>query len=132
MSHSAEHAQFAALFSRPGLPVAPIHRVISRRTLLRSGALSALSFAVPELFAPAAVRADQSSSQCSLPPIRSCIVLYYYGGPSHLDTWDMKPSAPREVRGEFQSIHTRVPGVRICEHLPRCAGIMDKMAVIRC
>lgn len=63
--------------------------------------------------------------------IKSCILMFYYGGPSHHDTWDMKPLAPLEVRGEFASIATSVPGVRICEHLPRSARIMDRLAVIR-
>jgi hypothetical protein len=57
--------------------------------------------------------------------------MFYYGGPSHHDTWDMKPQAPLEVRGEFSSIATSVPGVRICEHLPRAAQIMHRAAVIR-
>ena len=57
--------------------------------------------------------------------------MFYYGGPSHHDTWDMKPHAPAEIRGEFASIATSVPGVRISEHLPRCAKIMDRVAVIR-
>jgi hypothetical protein len=64
-------------------------------------------------------------------PIQSCILVFYYGGPSHLDTWDMKPTAPLEIRGEFRSIATSVPGIRVCEHLPRCARVMDKLAVIR-
>ena len=51
-------------------------------------------------------------------PIKTCILMFYYGGPSHHDTWDMKPNAPPEVRGEFKSIATSVPGMRICEHLP--------------
>lgn len=63
--------------------------------------------------------------------IRSCILIFYYGGPSHIDTWDMKPNAPKEIRGEFQSIATNVPGIRISEHLPTCARVMDKLAVIR-
>ncbi len=57
--------------------------------------------------------------------------MFFYGGPSHHDTWDMKPAAPREVRGEFQSIATRVPGLRIGEHLPLSAGVMDKLAIVR-
>src|SRR6202035_2128456 len=63
--------------------------------------------------------------------IRSCILLFYYGGPSHLDTWDMKPDAPAEVRGEFRPISTRVAGQCISEHLPRCAQVMDKLAIVR-
>jgi hypothetical protein len=58
-------------------------------------------------------------------------VVFYYGGPSHLDTWDMKPDAPAEIRGEFNSITTVVPGVRICEHLAGCARVMKKLAVVR-
>jgi hypothetical protein len=64
-------------------------------------------------------------------PIQHCILIFYYGGPSHLDTYDPKPNAPAEVRGEFQTIATRVPGVRICEHLPRMARVMHRVALIR-
>jgi hypothetical protein len=64
-------------------------------------------------------------------PIKSCILLFFYGGPSHLDTFDLKPNAPAEVRGEFASIATTVPGVRVCEHLPRMARVMDRIAQIR-
>ena len=64
-------------------------------------------------------------------PIRACIIVFYYGGPSHLDTYDLKPDAPAEVRGEFQSIATSVPGLNICEHLPHMAQVMHKCAVIR-
>jgi len=63
--------------------------------------------------------------------VKSCILIFYYGGPCHLDTWDMKPNAPPEVRGPFHPIATTVPGQRISEHLPRCARVMDKLAVIR-
>jgi hypothetical protein len=65
------------------------------------------------------------------PAIRSCIFIFYFGGPSHLDTFDMKPDAPAEVRGEFQSIDTSAPGVRICEYLPLTSRIMHKVAVVR-
>jgi len=63
--------------------------------------------------------------------IRSCIFVFYYGGPSHLDMFDPKPNAPAEVRGEFVSIDTSAPGVRICEHLPHLAKVMHKAALIR-
>ena len=52
--------------------------------------------------------------------LQSCILIFYYGGPSHLDTFDMKPDAPTEIRGEFKSIATSVPGLRIGEHLVDC------------
>ncbi|MCY2968335.1 MAG: DUF1501 domain-containing protein [Planctomycetota bacterium] len=66
-----------------------------------------------------------------LPPIRSCVIVFYYGGPSHLDTYDLKPNAPAAVRGEFQPIATTVPGLFVSEHLPRMARCMHKAAVIR-
>jgi len=64
-------------------------------------------------------------------PIRSCILLFYYGGPSHLDLWDLKPDAPREVRGIYQSIPTSVPGIQVGELLPMTARWMDRMAIVR-
>jgi hypothetical protein len=64
-------------------------------------------------------------------PIRSCILIFYYGGPSHLDTFDPKPDAPAELRGEYRSIATAVPGVRLCEHLPRTARLLDRLALVR-
>ncbi len=63
--------------------------------------------------------------------IRSCILVFYYGGLSHLDTLDPKPDAPAEVRGEYRTIATSVPGVRFCEHLPLTARLMDRMALVR-
>jgi hypothetical protein len=63
--------------------------------------------------------------------IRSCILIFYYGGPSHLDTFDPKPDAPAEVRGEYRTIATAIPGVRVCEHLPRTARLMNRLALVR-
>ena len=63
--------------------------------------------------------------------IRSCILIFYYGGPSHLDTLDPKPGAPAEVRGEYRAIASSVPGVHVCEHLPRMAALMHKVALVR-
>ncbi len=62
---------------------------------------------------------------------RSCIVLYCWGGMSHHETWDTKPDAPAEYRGEFSPIATVVPGIRIGEHLPRLAQHTDKLAIVR-
>jgi hypothetical protein len=64
-------------------------------------------------------------------PIRACILIFYYGGPSHIDTWDMKPKAPREVRGEFRPIATNVPGIEVCEHMPHSARVVDRLAIVR-
>ncbi len=111
--------------------LASMNRLLGRRQLLRAGMLSCLGLAPASL--AAAVHPGQSRSRTApgTSPIRSCIVLYYYGGPSHLDTWDMKPTAPAEVRGEFRPIATRVPGIHVSEHLPRCARIIDKLAILR-
>ncbi len=62
---------------------------------------------------------------------RSCILIWLDGGPSHLDTFDLKPDAPSEVRSIFKPISTSVPGVQICEHLPRTAKVMHEVALIR-
>ena len=62
---------------------------------------------------------------------KAVILLHQFGGPSHLDTFDMKPDAPSEYRGEFKPGPTRVPGISICERLPRLAQIADKFTLIR-
>jgi hypothetical protein len=61
----------------------------------------------------------------------SCVFLFLFGGPSQIDLWDMKPQAPAEVRGEFRPIETAVPGIQVCEHLPRLAEQMDKLCLLR-
>src|SRR5690606_4607980 len=62
---------------------------------------------------------------------KSCVLVYLLGGPPHQDMFDLKPDAPAEVRGPFQPIKTNVPGIEICEHLPRLATMADKYALIR-
>ncbi len=62
---------------------------------------------------------------------KSVIMIWLRGGPSHIDSYDMKPGAPAEIRGEFQPISTNVPGIEVCEYLPLHAKIMDKLAIIR-
>src|SRR5262249_12564353 len=62
---------------------------------------------------------------------KSLFLVWLSGGPSQLDTWDPKPDAPAEIRGPFQSIATKVPGVRVNEHLPLQASIMDRLAIVR-
>jgi hypothetical protein len=62
---------------------------------------------------------------------RACILIFGYGGPSHLDIWDLKPDAPREIRGEFQPAATSVSGIAITEHLPRLARLMNHCAIVR-
>jgi hypothetical protein len=61
----------------------------------------------------------------------SCILIWMDGGPTHFETFDPKPEAPVEIRGEFQPMNTNVPGIQICEHLPKLASIADKYAIVR-
>jgi Protein of unknown function (DUF1501) len=101
--------------------------VLTRRRLLQFAGAGCLGLNLGGLW-----RAQASSPPTTTPnPIRSCILIFYYGGPSHLDTWDMKPNAPAEVRGEFKPIATSVPGTHICEHLPHLARLMHKVALVR-
>ncbi len=110
-------------------------RESSRRSLLRIGSLGALGLTLPGLLrAEAKSSALETSRSRRVTPkatIQSCILIFYYGGPSHLDTWDMKPLAPREVRGLFGSISTTVPGLRVSEHMPRTARVMDRLTILR-
>jgi hypothetical protein len=117
MKHSDDHARF-------------VRGVLGRRDLLRLGSASCVGLSLAPFIDAQATGAPPPGSR-SDSRIKSCILLFYYGGPSHLDTWDMKPDAPREVRGEFGSIATRVPGMRVCEHMPQCARVMDRLAVVR-
>ena len=80
---------------------------------------------------PAALRRPPAPSNGSRGKIRNCITIFLVGSPGHLDTWDMKPDAPAEVRGKFKPIATNVPGIQICEHFPLMARMMDKVALIR-
>ncbi len=100
----------------------------TRRNFLQVGGLGMLGLSLASLFEAQATAAPGSSLESR---IKSCILIFYYGGPSHLDTFDMKPDAPAEIRGEFKSIATSVPGLRIGEHLPCTARVMDKVAVVR-
>lgn len=105
---------------------------MGRREVLRAGALSLAGLDLPLWFqAQAAARAESSSVGGVQPRAKACIFLFMWGGPAQQDTWDMKPNAPVEYRGEFQPIATKIPGVQICEHLPQLAQRADKLAIIR-
>ncbi len=114
------------MFSVFAEPTKAISRSFPRRELLRAGGLSLLGLTSGQL---AALRA-RATGPTTQPP-RSCIFLFLFGGPSQIDLWDMKPQAPVEVRGDFQPIATKVPGVHVCEHLPRFAQMMDKVCLLR-
>lgn len=103
----------------------PARPLWSRRDLIHAGSLGVFGLGLSSLLDSRAVAAA--------PPKRakSCILLFMWGGPSHLDTWDLKPDAPAEIRGEFRPIPTRTPGLHISEHFPRLSRQTDKLAVIR-
>lgn len=96
---------------------------ITRRDLLQIGALGMGGLALPDLLRAESVRGTSSK--------KAVIMIYMCGAPPHQDMYDLKMDAPAEVRGEFQPIDTNVPGIQICEHLPRLAKIMDKLVPIR-
>ncbi|MFO0951256.1 MAG: DUF1501 domain-containing protein [Isosphaeraceae bacterium] len=102
---------------------------LGRRTLLRAGGLGTIGLSLPAILRAEGQGPERRGTR--LRPVRSCILIFYYGGPSHIDTWDPKPKAPREVRGQFNTIATRAPGIFLGEHLPRCAEVADRLAVIR-
>lgn len=104
---------------------------VARRDLLRVGGLSLLGLSGAQ-YARAAVSGAATDSQGpGFGKAKACILLFMWGGPAHQDTWDLKPDAPAEIRGEFQPIATNVPGVRICEHFPRMSQRMDRLALVR-
>ncbi|MFM7160285.1 MAG: DUF1501 domain-containing protein [Planctomycetaceae bacterium] len=98
----------------------------SRRTLLQAGSLGLLGFGLADLSAARAL-ANPGRTE----PIRSVIFVFLNGGISHQDSFDMKPEAPLEVRGEFRPIPTRNPGLEICEHMPLLALQSERYAVVR-
>src|SRR5262245_3089624 len=97
-----------------------------RRDFLRVGALGLAGLSLADLLR---LQARGAQSENGRP--KSLIYVVLGGGPSHIDSWDMKPNAPDEFRGPFQPIATRLPGVQICEHMPRQAAMFDQFALIR-
>jgi hypothetical protein len=98
---------------------------IDRRDFLRVGALTGVGLTLSRYLQMA------QAGEISPAKGKAAIFIRLAGGPSHMDTFDLKPNAPAEYRGEFNPINTNVPGVQICEHLPRLAKCADKYAVLR-
>ncbi|MCY3013531.1 MAG: DUF1501 domain-containing protein [Planctomycetota bacterium] len=96
---------------------------LSRRDMLRIGTLSVGGLSLPQILA-----AEQASGHRTH---KSVIMIYMCGAPGHQDMYDLKMNAPAEIRGEFKPIATNVPGIEICEHMPRLARIMDKCVPLR-
>ena len=121
--HAPRHAfTFLNARVREGLTV------VSRRSMLKASVAGLAGLTLPALLR---ARSEAAQNGKSLRGNKSVILLWMAGGPSHIDTWDVKPDAPLEIRGPFKTIPTRLPGVRICEYLPKAAAIMDKVTLIR-
>lgn len=121
VSHASEHAHaFGEWHGRSpeGLVVA------SRRNFLKAGMAGLAGLTLPGLL-------QARDLAGSAPKRKSCILLWMTGGPSQIDTWDPKPDRPFQNRGPFAPIATKLPGVQVCEHLPKMAGMLDKFTLIR-
>jgi hypothetical protein len=119
--HQHAFADFNAL-EREGL------MILSRRNLLKAGLAGIAGLTVPRLLRSRAVAAEAGRAVRSN---KSVILLWMAGGPSHIDTWDPKPDRPLENRGPFSVIGTKLPGIFLCEHLPKQAALLDKFTLIR-
>jgi hypothetical protein len=100
---------------------------VTRRSFLKLGTAGMAGLTLPTLFGlQRAGAVDAAKAR-----IKNCITLFLVGSPGHLDTWDMKPNAPENIRGAFKPTRTNVPGLHICEHFPLMARMMNKVALIR-
>jgi hypothetical protein len=106
---------------------------VTRRDILHIGGLGAAGLTLPAL-----LRAREAGARRAIAPrsgtfgkARACIVLFMDGGPPQMDTFDLKPDAPAEIRGEFKPIATNVPGIRVSERFPTIARHADKYALVR-
>jgi uncharacterized protein (DUF1501 family) len=123
--HDPEHSGAVHATLSPA-PASDLIRVGSRRWFLQTGIAGLAGLSLPDLLRFRAHGAIAVGGKRT-----AVILIWLSGGPSHLDTWDPKPDAPSEVRGPFRSIPTRVPGIRVSEHLPLQASILDRLALVR-
>jgi hypothetical protein len=104
---------------------------LTRRDMLHVGGLGLFGLGLDGLLRQASVKADTAYADRHFGRAKSCILLFLYGSPSQLETFDVKPDAPVEVRGELKWIPTRVAGFPTCELLPHTAGVIDRTTVVR-
>ena len=102
---------------------------LSRRDLLQIGGIGALGLGLDQLSGNALLAAEQAGR--GFGKAKACILLFPYGSPSSHETFDPKPDAPAEIQGEMKAIPSNVPGLHICDHLPRTAQVMDQVTVVR-
>src|SRR5207302_98160 len=109
--------------------------LLDRREMLRVGGLSLAGLSLPALLNQTHGEPSASSRRANRPrsfgQAKQCIILYLSGGPAQLDTFDPKPDAPDDIRGEFTTIPTTVPGVRFSELVPHTARWMNKIGLVR-
>jgi hypothetical protein len=98
---------------------------VKRRDFLRAGAIGSLGLTLPSFLRLAQANEGRKSSADAV------LFINLEGGPSHLDTLDMKPEGPSETRGEFKPIQSAIPGLHVCEYLPKFAAVADKFALLR-
>ena len=105
---------------------------VSRRELLQAGGAGLFGLTLPKLLqAEEALQKAGQGEAAIKPRAKSVIFVMLFGGPSQLETWDMKPLATDKIRGPLSPIASRTPDLRVCELLPKCAAISDKFAVVR-
>ncbi len=122
--HACEHR--AATLANPMLPPAgDLVRVGSRRWFLQTGLAGLAGLSLADSLRLSAQAGTAGGDR------KAVILFWLSGGPSHIDMWDPKTEAPAEIRGPYRSIATTVPGIRVCEHLPLQARMMDKLSIIR-
>jgi hypothetical protein len=102
----------------------PLH---TRRQLVQLGGIGLLGLGLPDLLRARATAPSKRGSSSE----KSCIFIVQYGGASHIDSWDLKPEAPSDIRGPYKPIATNVPGIRIGELMPRLARLADRYCLIR-
>jgi hypothetical protein len=103
---------------------------LTRRDWLHIGGCGVAGLTLEQLLAKQPVAAAESTSK-SFGAAKNCIVLFLYGSPSQLETFDTKPNAPVEIRGDFGTIPSSLPGLDVCELLPKMAQVMDRTTVVR-
>src|SRR5687767_7049889 len=105
---------------------------LTRRHVLKVGGLGLLGLTMNTLWAAEArSKSKTHKAKNPAPRAKSVVFLYQFGGPSHIDMFDMKPNAPEGIRGPHKPISSNVPGIQVSEHLPRVAKIMDKVTLVR-
>ena len=99
---------------------------IDRRGFVKAGALGMAGISLPQV-----LKSESAADPAKTSKEKSVIILWQRGGPSQHETWDPKPDAPQDYRGAFGAMSTNVPGIQICDLLPKCAKVMDKFSIIR-